>query len=1297
MKKILSFALCLTLVLSIFSLPFNMVFAADTELTQDHTSDSAVVEYNNLGAGDGSFLVTIPDCIIPVDIGEHRNPYNVSATNVIIPYGTQLNVYVRHNNTVYLQNAFQNKLNYNMFNGVNEYAETIVENGDGILSIPAGQVDGGSTVVSAELTQSPLYAGVYVGTATFYIDVDLPDALTPHQITMNPSIFGIGKTKAEYVVAEFNDDFSEVTIRKNGQDSDGKTRDFNSKNSQSDDYVDDFDEFCLQKFGMTQQEIYDKYPINEIQDKAYDKYFKGKVGVSYEEWETYKTQIENNVLTDEFYDDIYVEKTGKTKDEIDALISYYESTNFDDVLASEMDTNISQDAVAAGIVDGNGDPLVSSDEMYAWAADWIAAHPQYALFESSMYTTGISLGILDEDYNLLVSLDEAHAAMDNYYETNCPNAYAYFEQHPEIVNANPVIIAYAYHDGLIYFHDGEADTVDGVTDDEINEWAIALFKRRLETATNGLLTVDENFNIVATISEEEIMSAARAKLIDATNGRATLSAAGEVVPNITGASFDEEIPYIVDALTNGTLKYDTNNQYNVIGINFTQDEWDGYEPFRFSSFSTLKKVNYAEGIATTGENTFRDCSSLEEIYLPTSLGQYGLEYNTFVQCYNIKKIVAPSNISYWSYDASRINSSTELEEVVMMNASNGVLSAVPVASDKTSAVHYTLGTGLNQVTDYLFNGFTNATFSMVTPLKSVGGNAFYGCEGLGELDLSKLESVGSSAFYNSGLSGLANLESLKNISSAAFGGTNLSRVVISDDIESVGDSAFYNCYSLANLTIPCDYKYSTSTFACENENNTERTITLTAGKTGIMPEYYDVQEQYNDRRSPFGAISSNIKSVNLVISDGVVEIGKYAFVNAQNIKSITFSDSEDLKTIHEWAFSKAFSPTASFNLVIPDGVECAAREAFSENPGIVSVYIPNTLQKFYIEPASTVNYWSQITNSSGDLFFGCTGLKTVVFEDYEPDAVPDSFIATHYTSDGSGYYNGMPKVSSYSTAARYMFSECSSLTSIHLPNGMQVIPEYFFQNCSSLETIDLPEELECLGECSFLGAPIKNIVLPDSVAFIDTSAFTCDTSVTTMYLGENLHHFKGFMQGCSNLKELSMPLDIYVTFVSDGGYQGFRQGTLSKCDGYTLTLNNETGVFELTDCKFKSFNKFAGSINFNGVDYSGCTELEKVTILKGPNDATSDLYSPDNTMCLPWYVAKDSVKEIVFEDGIKYIGSYNLYGNTVLESITIPESVTKINANAFVEINDDVVIKCVQNSYADTWAQAAGYATQYIG
>ena len=81
------------------------------------------------------------------------------------------------------------------------------------------------------------------------------------------------------------------------------------------------------------------------------------------------------------------------------------------------------------------------------------------------------------------------------------------------------------------------------------------------------------------------------------------------------------------------------------------------------------------------------------------------------------------------------------------------------------------------------------------------------------------------------------------------------------------------------------------------------------------------------------------------------------------------------------------------------------------------------------------------------------------------------------------------------------FEDCSSLTSISIPNSVTSIGEYAFNNCSSLTSITIPNSVTSIGDRAFTWCEsLTSITIPDSVISIGESAF-----------GE-----------CSSLKEISI-------------------------------------------------------------------------------------------------------------------------------------------------------------------------------
>ena len=83
----------------------------------------------------------------------------------------------------------------------------------------------------------------------------------------------------------------------------------------------------------------------------------------------------------------------------------------------------------------------------------------------------------------------------------------------------------------------------------------------------------------------------------------------------------------------------------------------------------------------------------------------------------------------------------------------------------------------------------------------------------------------------------------------------------------------------------------------------------------------------------------------------------------------------------------------------------------------------------------------------------------------------------------------------------YAFYECSSLTSITLPEGLTLIDEYSFRGCSSLASVTFPESLTTIvasafAECSSL----TSITIPANVTKIGYGAFMGCSSLTDFYV-----------------------------------------------------------------------------------------------------------------------------------------------------------------------------------------------------
>ena len=129
----------------------------------------------------------------------------------------------------------------------------------------------------------------------------------------------------------------------------------------------------------------------------------------------------------------------------------------------------------------------------------------------------------------------------------------------------------------------------------------------------------------------------------------------------------------------------------------------------------------------------------------------------------------------------------------------------------------------------------------------------------------------------------------------------------------------------------------------------------------------------------------------------------------------------------------------------------------------------------------------------------------------------------------------------------YAFQDCSSLTSIAIPDSLNSIGTLTFYYCSSLTSIMIPDSVTEIGYAAFCGcSSLTNISLPNSVIYIDNSAFQGCSSLTNISLPNSVIYIdNSAFQGCSSLTSISIPDS--VIFIGNSVFQ--------DCDSLTsITL-----------------------------------------------------------------------------------------------------------------------------------------------
>ena len=258
-----------------------------------------------------------------------------------------------------------------------------------------------------------------------------------------------------------------------------------------------------------------------------------------------------------------------------------------------------------------------------------------------------------------------------------------------------------------------------------------------------------------------------------------------------------------------------------------------------------------------------------------------------------------------------------------------------------------------------------------------------------------------------------------------------------------------------------------------------------------------------------------------------------------------------------------------------------------------------------------------------------------------------------------------------------MFRNCSKLTSIVFSGSVTVIGGNAFQN-SGLTGVTIPNSVTSIGGSSFRDCSnLKIVTIEDgSVAFAlndsNTDHFT-NSPIETLYLGRNMQHTSSVQfQNKTSLKTVTIGNE--VTLINSNSFQNCTELK-------TLILGN--ALLTIGDNAFSGCNSLEGALNFPNKltiirpgAFQGCSSISSVTI---PNSVLT-IWNGSFSDC-------SNLKTVTIEDGTVELdfSSFNCFLNTpietlylgrninrvqfsnnsALETVTIGNDVTTINANSF--------------------------------
>ena len=310
-------------------------------------------------------------------------------------------------------------------------------------------------------------------------------------------------------------------------------------------------------------------------------------------------------------------------------------------------------------------------------------------------------------------------------------------------------------------------------------------------------------------------------------------------------------------------------------------------------------------------------------------------------------------------------------------------------------------------------------------------------------------------------------------------------------------------------------------------------------------------------------------------------------------------------------------------------------------------------------------------------------------------------------------YNGTTY--SVTCIGNYAFDECSSLTSIAIPNSVTSIGNYAFENCSSLTSITIPDNVTKIGSSAFYKcSSLTSATIGNGVTIISNNLFSYCSSLVSAIFGSSVTSIgNNAFEYCSSLTSITLPNSItnidYWAFHSIKNIpsiiltaptmEAFCQGTTNKLlyDKYIssdrkIQINGvevtEIAIPETIDT-IKA-NTFYGCtnvtsisipnnvINIGALAFANCPNVTSLTWdmvgvdMSNESSGGGGLPSLGDGMIIgnskptdAFHITRDNIKNLIIGESVEHLPAQIFHDMYSLKTITIPNNVKTIGYRVF--------------------------------
>ena len=760
---------------------------------------------------------------------------------------------------------------------------------------------------------------------------------------------------------------------------------------------------------------------------------------------------------------------------------------------------------------------------------------------------------------------------------------------------------------------------------------------------------------------------------------------------------DVTVPDYVTTIGEGAF-YDCNSLANVtLGRCVTT-----IDEGAFYACVSLKSINFPEGLTTLGSQSFFGCSSLTSITIPGSVKSFGQE--AFCACTGLTDVVIQDGVSSlgvaaFAYCSNLINchipdSVTVIEPYLFAYCTNLISCNIPDGVTEIGGLAFfrcnnltnvNLPDGLTSIYQLAFcdcHSLTNITIpDSVTYIEH---EAFERCSGATSLTIGDGITEIDFGTFN-GCSAVTDLTIGNNVVEIEFesfvGCNSLTSITIPESVTAIGNLAFNYCSSLTSVNILSNELTLGDIvfYNCPNLTEFKGKFASDDGRCLIIDDalYAFAPGGLNEYTIPDGVrtikysvFSHCLDLVSITIPESVTMIETWAFSGSNKLLRV-YSKSTTPPTAIYYEVEVVEAPGSGIYHKVWDAFRGALSVTHTYDEQKSRIYVPVESLEAYKSADGWSDYTKYIVGydfDTGEVMTSDTVLCYTNGSTTEPiNLSNNSFnvnVASNTYDPGKGCWVVKFDGDLY-TIGDDVFRNCSSLTSVTIPDSVSAIGGSAFSGCSSLTSVTIGDSVTTIGDYAFYGcSSLTSVHITDLSAWckIDFSyssanplyyaknLYLNNELVTDLVIPNDITEIKSrAFEYCSSLTSVTIPDS--VTKIGDG--------TFANCGSLTsVTIPDSVTTIEgsaFRGCSSLTTITIPDSVTTIGdLAFYGCSSLRSVTI-------------PDNVTTIGGGVFEDcsSLTSVTIPDSVTTIGGSAFENCSSLTNLTIPERVTSIGGWAF--------------------------------